>query len=153
MSRRRHPVVAPCRPLGALRPPAGAGGAVYRCGRAWRCGCGAQLHRVPLGEHDWTWADEQGRQTVPTEFGRALFADPLFWEHLAENDIATYSRLRAAYSLLMVSTYHAHRAAACGGVHGPLDVPECCGEPMHAQPAGWACRRSGQRWPYAIVVA
>lgn len=103
------------------------------------CDCGVVLHAVPAGD-EWTYADENGKTRVDTS-PQALRDDPKgWWERLAAEDIATYSRLSAAVSLGHFSWIHVHRQAPGSSVGGPYDVPFCHERPMQYVPDGWRCR-------------
>ncbi|MEU4568636.1 hypothetical protein [Micromonospora sp. NPDC023956] len=104
------------------------------------------LRHVDNGRGEWAMVDPDGnayRDDTPAE----LKADPKgWWDRLAAADPGAYSNLLARVQLGHWSWYHAHRAEPTEPYAGP--VPFCCDSPMWASPRGWACRVTGDLFPY-----
>lgn len=114
------------------------------------CRCGAVLHPVPRGDHDWRWVDQEGHLEVDRT-PPGLVEDPeAWWAALAARDIHTYSSLRAQLALGCNQPWvHIHNPyVRITDPPPPELIPWCCATPMHATPTGWRCRVTGTTNPY-----
>lgn len=141
----------PCRPRGSARKPLPS---------IRRCHCGALLTveatTHPKRTGDWIdvdiWESRSMTNDLPAYYGYPIppgyHDDPAeWWKRLAENDIATYSALSAAYNLGYWWPYHRHIPKETI-VPGTGSTAECHGWPMWAAPRGLVCRVVGTMFKY-----
>ncbi len=139
---KRAPSVS-CSPRGSLAEPENTD--------RWRCRCGAVLRLIPYGEHDWKLVDEAGRGEI-NDTPAGLAANPVqWWADLAQDDINTYSMLRAHLALGQTAPWiHVHIVQErLTPLLSANVVPWCCGSPMNATPSGWRCRVKRRTYGYA----
>lgn len=137
----------PCEPTGDMSPLPEQR---YEC----KCGEDLRLVRMSPGVNDWSHETLTGER-VRDDRPQLMRDDPeAFWNGLRERMAAgdmwaaqIYSSLTARLALGGNPGYHYHYPDRT--LTEPVgEPPYCCKMPMWASPDGWACRVSGQLFPY-----